>query len=76
MKRMTSRDLVIAETVSRRRVALGLSPRSVKQLCGVEPRDLKRYEAGMVPLSPRRLQKICQALLLQPEDLVALISRD
>lgn len=50
-------------------MALGLSPRSIKALSGVGPRDLARYENGSAPIPRRRLSMICQALSIAPYDL-------
>lgn len=71
MRRMTPLDLALADVLRRRRVALGLSPRSVKTLAGIEPCDLARYEAASSPIPKRRLSRICQALSITPDELLA-----
>lgn len=71
MRRMTSIDLALADILRRRRVALGLSPRSVKALAGIEPCDLARYETASSPIPKRRLSRICQALSITPNELFA-----
>lgn len=72
MRKMTSLDRAIADILRRRRVALGLSPRLIKALSGIEPRDLARYETGSAPIPKGRLFGICRALSITPEDLLAL----
>jgi transcriptional regulator with XRE-family HTH domain len=70
MRRMTSLDYALADILRRRRVALGLSPRSIKALAGIEPRDLARYENASSPIPHRRLSLICQALAIAPDELL------
>ncbi|QEE43388.1 helix-turn-helix transcriptional regulator (plasmid) [Rhizobium sp. WL3] len=76
MRRMTSLDCAVADLLRRRRVALGLSPRSIKAMAGVEPCDLARYETGSRPVPKRRFALICQALSIEPDALLARASID
>jgi transcriptional regulator with XRE-family HTH domain len=71
MRRVTSLDYAVADLLRRRRVALGLSPRSIKALAGVQPCDLARYEIGSTPIPKRRFALICQALSIEPDILLA-----
>lgn len=71
MRRVTSLDCAVADLLRRRRVALGLSPRSIKALAGIEPCDLARYETGSRPIPKRRFALICQALSIEPDILLA-----
>jgi transcriptional regulator with XRE-family HTH domain len=70
MRRVTSLDRAVADILRRRRVALGLSPRSIKAVAGIEPRDLARYESGSSPIPKGRLSMICQALSIAPDELL------
>lgn len=76
MRKMTPLDRIVADILRRRRVALGLGPRSIKALAGIEPRDLARYEGGLSRIPKRRLCLICQALSIAPDDLFACASCD
>lgn len=71
MRKMTSLDHALAEILQKRRVALALSPRSLKALAGIEPCDLARYESAASPIPKRRLSRICQALSITPDELLA-----
>lgn len=72
MQKMASIDFIVAEVLRRRRLLLGLSPAAMKALAGVEPRDLRRYEAAICSVPNERLLLICEALALTPGDLLAL----
>ncbi len=76
MRKSILLNSVIGDILRRRRVALGLSPRSMKVLAGIEPCDLARYEEGLRSIPKKRFAQICQALSIEPGDLPPLATAD